>query len=182
MLSSTATSKARLGRQLELIGAHLEDVGPVRAQWLERQRRHADIAADGDAPAARLQDVADERGGGRFAVRAGDAEIARRALAQRQELDVADDRDAGFAGARRDRVRRRERVRNARREHQRAHVLEIGRGEIGERHARRSRLGAALWRVVPRQYARAAPLQRQRRGEARAREAQDGDALVPEVA
>ncbi len=88
--------------QLELIGAHLQHVDAVAIERLERQHRQADIAADLDLHAGGGKDMTEQRRGGRFAVGAGDAGEPRFAPVARQQLDIADDLDAGRAGARRD--------------------------------------------------------------------------------
>src|SRR3546814_16724432 len=59
---------------------------------LERQRRHAEIAADRGPPACFFQEVADERSGRRFSVGPGNADIARLGGGAGEQLDVAADR------------------------------------------------------------------------------------------
>ena len=75
------------------------------SEGFERQHRHADIAAHLGVAAGALDQMRDQRGGGRFAVGAGDGDeralrAGFRALAAEQ-FDVADDLDFGLGGERR---------------------------------------------------------------------------------
>ena len=66
-----------------------------------RQNGKADVAAHGGGDARRLQDVVDQRGGGRFAVGAGDADDFVRGqfgAGLSEEFDVADDGDSMRGG------------------------------------------------------------------------------------
>ena len=67
-------------------------------QGFEVERRDAQVAAGRDPPARQLEDVADQGGGGRLAVGAGDAQVAGVALGARQQLDIADDFAAVLLG------------------------------------------------------------------------------------
>src|SRR3546814_12984000 len=84
-------------------------------QRLQGEGRRAEVAADLHLTGGELQDVANERGGGRLAVGAGDADVAGVALGARQELDVADDLDAVLLGLGDHRMGLRKAVRDARR-------------------------------------------------------------------
>jgi hypothetical protein len=93
--------------------------------------------------------VADQGGGGRLAVGAGDAEVAGAALGAGQQLDVADDLDVVPLRRGDDRVRLREAVRNARREDQAGDLPPVDLVEIDQRNPRGARLGALVLAVVP---------------------------------
>ncbi len=167
-------------RQLELIGAHLQHIDAVGGEGRERQRRRAEIAADRHLAPGLGDDMADQRSRRRFAVGAGDADIARVGAALREQLDVADDLGAGGAGARGDGIGLRIGVRDAGREDERGNAGEVAGGEIDDGHACRRRGAALGGRVVPGHDAGAAALQRLRRDEAGAGEAHDGHLLAPE--
>src|SRR3546814_7825403 len=59
--------------ELELVGRHLQHVDAALVQRLQGEGRRAEVAADLHLTGGELQDVANERGGGRLAVGAGDA-------------------------------------------------------------------------------------------------------------
>ena len=119
---------------------------------LQRQDRGADIAADLRVHAGRGHKVPDQSRGGRFAVGAGNGDERRigramRALAAEQ-LDIADDFDAGVPGALHDPMRRRMRERHAGSKQQRGDPRPIGGAQIGDGDARGVGLGNALHVVV----------------------------------
>ena len=85
--------------EVDLKRRHLNDMDAVARGRLKRQDRRADVAAHLHVAAGLAQDVGDERRRRRLAVGAGDGDERRvgrklRALAAEQ-LDVADDLDAG---------------------------------------------------------------------------------------
>jgi len=167
--------------QFELVGAELQHIDAVGAQRFEQQDRHAEIAAGLRLAPGLRQDMADQRGGRRFAVGAGNAGEMRLALGQCQQFDVADDRHAGGARLRRHRMRLRIAVRNARRQHQRPRRCEIGGAEIDDRQPGLSG-GVALRRcIVPGHDRGAPPLQRGGGCQAGARQAEHSDLLVAEL-
>ena len=95
-----ADGRIERGREIDLVGRHLDHVDAARARRLQRQDRGADIAAHLRVVAGDLQQMRDQRGGGRFAVGAGDGDERRvrrvtPALAAEQ-FDVADHLDAGL--------------------------------------------------------------------------------------
>ena len=137
-------------RQLDLEGRHLDDVEPIDGRRLQRQDRRADVAAHLHVAAGRAQDVGDQRRGGRLAVGAGNGDERRvgrqlGALAAEQ-LDVADDLDAGGLGLGDRPVRRGMRERHARRQHQRRKPRPVRARQILDGKARRRRRIAARWR------------------------------------
>ena len=86
------------GREVDLVGRHLDDVDAARARRLQRQDRGADIAAHLGVVAGDLCEMRDQRRRGRFAVGAGDRDERRvrrvpPPLAAEQ-LDVADHLDS----------------------------------------------------------------------------------------
>ncbi len=167
--------------EFELIGAQLQHVNPVLAQRLEQQRGEAQIAAHRDLAPGLLEDMGDQRGGGRFAVGAGDAGEARFLAGERQQLDVADDRQSRLARQLGDRMRLGIGVRNAGRQHQRLGVRQAVPQKIGQGQPGILRGLALVGRVVPGQHARAAQLQRLGRRQARARQPQHGHGLIAEI-
>ena len=112
--------------QLELKRAGFEDIGAVAAERRQRQSRRAEIAADLHLPPCGGQNVADQRRRRRFAVGAGDPDIACIGPRPAEQLDIADDFGAGRAGACHDGMRRGMEVRNAGRQHQRRDLPPIG--------------------------------------------------------
>ena len=104
-----------------------------------------------------------------------------RLAGERQQLDVADDRQARPARQLGDRMRLREGVRNAGRQHQRLGVREAVLQQIGQGQPGILRGLALVRRVVPGQHARAAQLQRLGRRQARARQPQHGHGLIAEI-
>ena len=125
----------------------------------------------------------DQRGGRRLAVGAGDADdLVRRKLGPGagEQLDVADDLDAGLAGALRDRVAV---ERQAGGDDQAVELAEVGLVEVGDApDSRRQALLApcASSFCIPRRHPRAARKQRLDRRQPRAREAVDRIMLAGE--
>ena len=83
--------------QVDLVARQFEHIDPAFGQRVLRQDRQADVAAHRARHARGLEDVVDQRGGGRLAVGAGDPDhLVRRQLGPGagEQLDVADDLDA----------------------------------------------------------------------------------------
>ena len=119
-------------RQVDLVARQLEHIDPAFGERVLGEDRQADIAAHRARHARGLEDVVDERGGGRLAVGAGDADdLVRRKLGPGagEQLDVADDLDAGVAGALRDRVAV---ERQAGRDDEAVELGEVGFVEVGD--------------------------------------------------
>ena len=76
-IDQDADRSVQRGRQIDLIGRALDDVNAAGARRLERQDRGADIAAKLRVHAGRRGQMCDQRGGGRFAVGAGDGDERR---------------------------------------------------------------------------------------------------------
>ncbi len=115
------------GREIDLVGGNLQHVGAIFRERLERQCRHADIAAHLRIAAGAFEQVINQRRGGRFAVGAGDGDERASsagfgALAAKQ-FNVADDLDLGGARQRRGPMRLRMRERYAGGKHQRSILL-----------------------------------------------------------
>ena len=93
--------------EIDLVGRKLEHIDPVLGERLLAQDRVADIAGHRRRQPGGPGDVADQSGGRRLAVGAGNSHhlVARERLAgQSEQFDVADDRHAGVARLARDRV------------------------------------------------------------------------------
>ncbi len=91
------------GREIDLIRRHLDDMDPPHARRLQRQDRGADIAAHLGVVTGDPHQMRDQRGGGRFAVGAGDGDERRirrmTASFAAEQLDIADHLDAGLRAA-----------------------------------------------------------------------------------
>ena len=167
------------GREIDLIGRDFQHINAPGRERLERQHRHADIAAHLRVAAGAFDEMRDQRGGGRFAVGAGDGDqrtiaAGLRALAAEQ-FDVADDLDIGLVGERRRPMRRRMRQRHAGRQHQRGDVRPVEFAQILRLEAGGLRLGDLLVVVVEGDDLGAALHQRARRQQAGTAEAEDRD-------
>ena len=179
-----ADARPERRRQVDLERRHLDHVDAVRGRRLERQDRGADIAAHLNVAARLAQDMGDERRGGRLAVRARDGDEGgfRREpvpLAAEQ-LDIADDRNAGRARQARRPMRLGMGQRHAGREHERGEARPIGLPEIACADALGPRRFQAGGAVVAGDDLCAARLQRQRRHEARTAEPEQRDRLAGE--
>ena len=113
--------RQRAGK-IGLIGRQLDHHHLAVMRRLQREHAGADIAAHLRGPSGRLQDVMDQRRGGRFAVRAGDGDDTRHGVefvpvpgreAAEEEPDIVVDRHALFQRPGDDRVRLRIEMRNA---------------------------------------------------------------------
>jgi hypothetical protein len=82
------------GREVDLVGRHLDDVDAARARRFQRQDRGADIAAHLGVVAGDLCEMRNQRGRGRLAVGAGDRDERRvgrvTATLAAEQLDIAD--------------------------------------------------------------------------------------------
>ncbi len=174
-------------REIDLEGRALDDVRAPDLGRRQRQDRRADVAAKRDVALRLLEDVRDERGGGRLAVGAGDGDErpdlpCRRDLATlaAEQFDIADDLDAGVPGAHHRPRGLRVGERHARREHQRGETFPVGGAEVADRDLllpRRFDRGGA---VVPGRDLRLAGDERGGGGDAAAAEAEDRDVLSGE--
>ena len=174
---STAASGLSPGVRSIWIGGELEDVDPAGRGRRQLEHRRADIAADIGIEPGRAQHMAGERGGGRLAIGAGDGNQARPGpgnLAD-EDLGVADHLDAGGPRLVDAPVRAGMGQGNARRQHQRRELPEIGGGEIADRDAGGSRSGAGIGAIVAGHHLGAARHQGGGAGEARAGEAEQRD-------
>ena len=170
------------GRQIDLVGRHLDHMDAALGGRLQRQDGGADIAAHLGVEAGLAHQMRDQRRGGRFAVGAGNRDERRvggmpRALATEQ-FDVADHLDAGRLRHLHGPVRHGIRQRHAGSQDQRGeifprHATQIGGDEIGARG-----LDHAVDAVVAGDHLGAAFTQRMARSEARAAEAEYGDRLA----
>jgi hypothetical protein len=108
---------------------------------LEAEHAHADVAADAHVASGHGADVADQRGGGRLAVGAGDRHDLRALVLGRgvhragEEFHVAEDLDARVPGAFHGPVWRRVGQRHAGRQHEGGELRPVGLGKVGEREA-----------------------------------------------
>jgi hypothetical protein len=105
MLSMIGGVRLQAGGQVELVGRQLQHIDRPAVHVLEAEHADADVAADAGVAAGAGADVADQGRGRRLAVGAGDGDDLR-ALVGRggvdragEELDVAEDLDAGRLGA-----------------------------------------------------------------------------------
>ena len=132
----------------------------------------------------RAQDVGDQRRGGRLAVGAGDGDErrvgARPGTLAAEQLDVADDLDAGGLGFGHRPVRLGMRERHAGRQHEGRKSAPIGGGDILDRKAGRRRRAASRGAVVGGDHRRPAGGQRAARGDARNAETEHGDSAARE--
>ena len=169
------------GREVDLIGRALDDMRPPGGGRRQVEHRHADVAAHRHLAPGLLEHMGDQRGGGRFAVGAGDGDERRirraRAALAGEELDVADDRNPRRIGKVDRPVRRGMGQRHAGREHEQLEAAPVGLREIDERKACGGRAFASGGAVVPGGDLGAAGDERPRGRQSRAAEAEEGDAL-----
>ena len=143
-------------RQFELVGAELKDIDPIRSHRLKLQRRSADITADLRRHPGRLQNVTDQRRGGRFSIGSGDTDDPGLRTGADQQFDIANDRRLLRPRPLGDRVRRWMGVRNARAQHQIGDLGEIELRQIADFGPKRRRSVAPLNMIVPGQHPRTA--------------------------
>ena len=172
-------------RQIHLERRDLDDVVAAEAGRIERQDRRADIAAELDVASGALEEMRDQRRRRRLAVGAGDGDEGSGRhvpppLAA-EELDVADDLDAGAARPLHRPVRNGMGERHARRQHQRGEQPPVGEAEVLDRDAGRARRLDHLVLIVPSGDDRTAGGERRRRRAAAAAEAEDRDLLSAEA-
>ena len=169
------------GREVDLVGRHLDDVHAAHARRLQRQDRGADIAAHLGVVAGKFRQMRDQRRGGRLAVGAGDGDERRigrvTAPLAAEQLDVADHLDAGLARHQHAPVRRRMGQRRAGGEDQRGEILPGDAAQIRGDETGLRGLGDIVGTVVGGDDLRAARLQRVAAREPRAAEAEYRDRL-----
>src|SRR3546814_145671 len=166
------TTLSRSVRKVDLITRQFEDVNAAFRQRLTRQDRQADVAAHQRRHARAFEHVGDERGDGRLAVGAGDADrLVRRQIAFGfgEKFDVADDRDMRFARVRGDRVAV---ERHAGRNDDPRETNQIDLERVADVGAERHRFVARVLALVPRGDAGAAGDECLDRREPRARQSQ----------
>ena len=172
------------GREVDLVGRHLDDVDAARARRLQRQDRGADIAAHLGVVAGNLCEMSDQRCRGRLAVGAGDRNERRvrrvAATFAAEQLDVADHLDTRLARFQHAPVRHRVGQRHAGREHERCEIAPGNAAQIRGDETGLRRLGDVVGIVVGGDHLGAAGLQRVAGGEPRAAEAEHRDRLAGE--
>lgn len=114
------------GREVDLVGRHLDDVDAAHARRLQRQDRGADIAAHLRVIAGDFREVRNQRRRGRLAIGAGDGDERRvrrvPAPLAAEQLDIANHLDPGLARLQHAPVRHRMSERHAGREHERGEI------------------------------------------------------------
>ncbi len=183
-IEQDADGRIERGRQIDLVGRHLDHVDAPHARRLQRQDRGADVAAHLGVVAGDPHQMRDQRRGGRFAVGAGDGDERRvrrmTAPLAAEQFDVADHLDAGLSRRQHGPVRRRMGQRHAGRQHQRREIRPRHRAQIGGDEAGLRRLGDVVGAVVARDHFGAARLQRVAARKAGAAEAEHRDRLARE--
>ena len=183
-IEQNADRRIERGRQIDLVGRHLDHMHAAHARRLQRQDRSADIAAHLGVVAGDLHQMRDQRRRGRLAVGAGDGDerrVRRMAAAfTAEQFDVADHLTAGLPRHQHRPMRRRMRQRRAGRQDQRRKIRPRHRAQIGGGEAGLRRLGDILSAVVARDHFRAARLQGMAARKAGAAEAEHGDRLARE--
>ena len=170
------------GRKVDLIGRTLDDVRAPGCGRRQVENWHADVAAHRHLAPGFFQHMRDQRGGRRFAVRAGDRDERRirrpDAAFAREELDIADDRNPRCIRKVDRPMRGRVGQRHARREHEQLEAAPIGPREIDQRKACGGSAFSGGGAVVPSRHLGAARNQRPRGRQSRAAETEEGDALT----
>jgi hypothetical protein len=174
-------------REVQLVGRALQDVHRAAVHVGQVQHADADVAADVRVAAGGGQHVAQQGGGGRLAVGAGDRGDLGLLVRGRgvhgpgEQLDVAQHLDAAGAGAAHGPVRFGVGQRNAGRERDRLQGRPVGSREILDVEALGLGGGAALGTVVPGDHLRPAGLERARGRQARPGQAEDGHLFALET-
>ncbi len=171
-------------RQVELVGRQFQHIDKAGSRRFEVERRPADIAADLGIQACSIQDMADQRRGGRLAVGAGDGDEFRRAVGlAEQQLYVANDFNAGRPRQSDDRMRLRMGQRHAGRQHKAGDIAPRPVARLGDRRAGRCRVAARCRPVVPGpDFGHAAAPRRANRRQPGPGQAENGDAAVLQMA
>ena len=170
--------ETRLLDQVELKGGAFEDIDAGRSESRERKGGRAEIAADRHRPSGVGEQVSDQGGGRRLAVRAGYADHPRFRRRFAQQFDIADHRTGGAAGAHHHRMGLRVGQRHAGAQDQGVEGGPVPAGGFAHPDPGRGR-GAALRRdIVPGQHRGAAVAQSRRSGQPRAAEAEKAEGLA----
>ena len=181
-VEQNADRRIERGREIDLVGRHLDHMHPAHPRRLQRQDRGADIAAHLGVVAGNLHQMRDQRCGGRFAVGAGDRHERRlRGMAPpltAEQFDVADHLDGGLTRHQHAPVRRRMGQRRAGGEDQRGKVRPRHRAQIGGDEAGLCGLGDIVGAVVAGDHFGAAGLQRMTTCESGAAETEHRDRLA----
>ncbi len=168
-----ADRRVEARREIDLEGGALDHMETATARRLQREDRLADIAAERHLAAGGGDEMGDQRRGGRFAVGAGDGDERRVGTMApplaAEQLDIADDLDAGGARAGNRPVRHGMGERHARRQHQRGEALPVGNAQVDDRDAGGARRGNRIFIVVPGGNRRPAGDERQTRSRGRSR-------------
>ncbi len=163
-IEQNADGRIERGREIDLVGRHLDHMHPAHPRRLQRQDRGADIAAHLGVVAGDLHQMRDQRRRGRLAVGAGDGDERRirrvTAALAAEQFDVADHLDAGLPRHQHRPVRRRMGQRRAGRQNQRGEIRPGHGAQIGGDEAGLRRLGDIVGAVVAGDDFRAARLQR----------------------
>ena len=181
-IEQNADGRIERGRQIDLVGRHLDHMHAAHPRRLQRQDRGADIAAHLGVVAGDLHQMRDQRGRGRLAVGAGDGDERRvrrvTAALAAEQFDVADHLDAGLPRHQHRPMRRRMGQRRAGRQDQRGEIRPRHRAQIGGDEAGLRRLGDIVGAVVAGDHFRAARLQRVAARKPGAAEAEHRDRLA----
>ena len=171
-------------RKVDLVRRHLDHMDAAGARRLQRQDGGADIAAHLGVVAGHAHQMCDQRGGGRFAVGAGDRDegCIRRVTPPlaAEQFDVADHLHAGLARREHSPVRRRMGQRHPRRQHQGGEVRPRHRAQVRGDEARFGGFRKPVDTVIAGDHLRAARLQRMAARKPRASEAEHRDRLARE--
>ncbi len=144
-IEQNADRRIERGRQIDLVGRHLDHMHAPHPRRLQRKDRGADIAAHLGVVAGHLHQMRDQRRRGRLAVGAGDGDerrVRRMAAAlAAEQFDVADHLTAGLPRHQHRPMRRRMRQRRAGGQDQRREIRPRHRAQIGGDEAGLRRLG-----------------------------------------
>ena len=148
-----ADARRKRRRKVDLIGRALDDMDAARDGRRQIENRHANVAAHRYVAPRLLQHMGDQRGGGRFAVGAGDGDERRvgrsRVTLAHEELDVADDRNPGLIREVDRPMRLGMSERHAGREHEHLEAAPVGLREIDQRNTRGGSALTGRGAVVP---------------------------------